>query len=742
MTPRLAAGALAGMVAGLLLALPGVARAEVSPVRIVILVDESGSLSAVDLQAEKAAAASIAVGELSARSEIAVIGFGSANQAGQSPLDPVCDLTELADDTARQYLLNCIGDLRRRETQEGNDTDYVTAISQALSIMDRRTDGVERRNVVFLLTDGKLDVRNSPSWGSVPDQRTANADRELTETLLPRAVAGRTQIWALGFGAVDPVALQRVTSGAYQTACNSRPESKPQVTIIGDSADVPDALQRMFAAARCAADVSTSTHALGTGATVDLTVEIPPISTDGAITVVKRDPRIRVDFLDPEGRQVPKTGEFNGSVFNITGERGTVETLQIKDPQPGKWTVRVTSGPDIPEKDVQAIALWQGALRIASLLDPPLPGAGDRAVARVRLLGRNGMVIDGDTAKDLNVRAQLTGDGFTTVNLALRDDGRQPDATAGDGQYAGYVTIPRTATGSLTLRGTAAAAGVVGDSVPYYARVATGSQRIAAHIQVDQDTVPPGGSITGTVTAESTLTRPVALRLSLFLDNPGIGATIDLSPHQLPAGGTTEFGFTVRIPAGTALGPMSGTIRLTDASAPPASTGPPPTSTASPIPTTAAEVYAETYLGVEIGYPPTLWERYWWEFLIAALAVAAGAAYLVTARLRTRAAARDVQGLTLFLTGPDGEISRLRAPAVPAGEFPFVVRDDPPRLDRPRSTDAIYLARRTGSSLTVATPDGKHLVLRPDEEIPLAPDFSLAYSETRLHEFQRDAFRD
>src|SRR2546428_5219045 len=56
----------------------------IKPANIVVLVDESSSISVQDMDRERNAAALIALGEFAPSSTIAVVGFGSDN-GGQSP---------------------------------------------------------------------------------------------------------------------------------------------------------------------------------------------------------------------------------------------------------------------------------------------------------------------------------------------------------------------------------------------------------------------------------------------------------------------------------------------------------------------------------------------------------------------------------------------------------------------------------------------------------------------------------
>src|SRR4051812_43998288 len=88
--------------------LPG---SEVKPVRAVILVDESGSLTEQDVVRERAAAQLIALSELSPLSQVAVVGFGSSNGRGQAAVDIVCPLTGVETAQDRESLGKCVDKL-------------------------------------------------------------------------------------------------------------------------------------------------------------------------------------------------------------------------------------------------------------------------------------------------------------------------------------------------------------------------------------------------------------------------------------------------------------------------------------------------------------------------------------------------------------------------------------------------------------------------------------------------------
>src|SRR6185503_13862813 len=101
--------------------------------------------------------------------------------------------------------------------------------------------------------------------------------------------------------------------------------------------------------------------------------------TDGSIAVNKVNSAIRVGYRDPDGQQVPKSGQAGDSRFQVSGEGSQVEVLRIRNPKPGRWHVLLTAPPDLAEQTVNAIVIWQGAVRSTVTLNPPSPRPGEVA---------------------------------------------------------------------------------------------------------------------------------------------------------------------------------------------------------------------------------------------------------------------------------------------------------------------------------------------------------------------------
>ncbi|MGW0810944.1 vWA domain-containing protein [Nonomuraea sp. NPDC002799] len=676
---------------------------DVKPVRVVILVDESGSLSGPDVARERAAAQLIALSELSPRSQVAVVGFGSSNGPGQSAVDIVCPLSGVQTAQDRESLSRCVEKLRRRATEDGNDTDHAAALEQALDIMSK-PDDQQRTKIVFMLTDGVLDVRKSPQYGADPQARDRNAQTQIVQSL-KSAEQGKVQIWPLGFGAADKASLDAFAAGGWRQPCGDQESATPRARVVASSADVERSLLEAFAYARCAGIEKSVTDSLDAGATVNLHVNIPIIATDGSIVVVKRDRRIQVAYFDPDGTQVPKQGDQNDSTFEAAGQAGPVESLRIRNPVPGTWRIQLTSPPGADRQDVSATVVWQGALRASISLSNPRPRPGEQVAVRLRLQTRTGVITDPAALEQLRFTARMSGEGFQELPIDLGDTGGGPDRGQGDGEYSGQVTVPATATGALSFLGTVSGPGVAGDQRPYETRVAGPADRLRAQVQLEPATLEPGGEISGTVRVTNDA-EPVPLALRL-VDVPG---TMSLSAQRLQApAGTSEHTFALRVGADAAEGRVGGMVQVLDP---------------------AGQVVAEEFVDVDVQPPASLGERALQALLIL-LVILAVALPILLARRRARRRAADPSDLTLFLFDRPDEpyISRLQAPLGEGPEFAFEVTGG--RLVRTYGTG--YTVRRgSGQAVVVRHPSGQELEpLLPGRPIALPNGMYLGVDDGR-----------
>lgn len=189
------------------------------PVNIVVLADESGSVTPVDLTKEIQAVNTITE-TVSQQSLVTVVGFAGADGfvPNQTPTSVVCIPTIVSGSAARAYLSACTKDLHIRTVAQGNHTDYASAFAEADSYITSEASAALRQHgmakVILLLTDGGLDVIGNPAYG--PSWGTA-AVKEL-ELQLRVAQAAGTQLWT----------CWGVSAGAVMRAVNpGRPDDCP-----------------------------------------------------------------------------------------------------------------------------------------------------------------------------------------------------------------------------------------------------------------------------------------------------------------------------------------------------------------------------------------------------------------------------------------------------------------------------------------------------------------------------------
>ncbi len=417
-----------------------------------------------------------------------------------------------------------------------------------------------------------------------------------------------------------------MAAGGHRGACSGVPGSAPHPRVVGTSAEIDKALQETFAAARCA----RVAHGTVGRPPADLTVVIPPIATDGSLTVSKHDPKVRVTYYDPAGREVPVRGEFDGSAFEVSGQDGPVEALRVKNPLPGRWRVHVEAPEGHRDREVAVRAIWQGRLRSDVTLDPASPRAGEKVTVQVRMQTRRGVVVtDPRQLAGLRVSAELGGAGFAPFSFPLADDGRAPDAKAGDVRFTGTFTLPAGATGDLELVTRMEAPGITSDRRPLHARRGEDAPVLTAGLAVDRAPVHPGGTVRGTLDVTNNDSVPHALRLALQDGAPGAGLAVAPTPVTAPPGRSTRIPFTVTLGAGAPLGELGGRIAVVD--------------------TADGDLVLDTaFLDVRVEAPPTWWDR-WWKYAVAGAVLLLAGAVLVGVRLAVRRRRRDLTGVTLEL---------------------------------------------------------------------------------------------
>jgi hypothetical protein len=675
-----------------------------SPIDFVVLVDESGSIQQSEMNDERAAAALLTQSEISPTSRAAVIGFGSSNAPGESPVDPVCPLTVL-DTAGRAQMSTCVNKLTGRTQAQGWDTDFNSAISQALSTLAQ--DPAQVPKLIFMLTDGIFDVHNSPQYGADATDRMANGAKALTETL-QNAAAQQVEIWPLGFGdQVDGNELATLAAGGYQptSSCSAH----PQAHTVSSSSVVFSTLLEAFAGARCGnEDVTGSANFTKPQS---FTVTIPAVASEGSILVLKRDPSAVVTFHDPEGRVVGTQASAYGSTFEVSGQNTPVESLRITDPVPGAWTVDLSDPAGYDGQQVMAAIVWQGTLRSFITVSPPAPYAGERVTVRVRLQTHAGVVLhDPSQLAGISVSATLTGTGVSGLTVPLNDAGAAPDTTAYDGQFSGYLTVPKTASGSLTLVGDVTGKGVVGDQRPVYLTVQSAPPLLTGTISMTTHQINPGGAVSGTLLVRNTDGKAHTVAFELSELDTGEQAEVVPATITVPAASQQQYKFSVEFGSGTPLGFQPGVVTAVDK--------------------TAAVPVDDGLIDVQIVPLPDFWQQ-WKTLLLAGTAVLAGLIALLIAQSTRRKRGLRFGPVTLrLLTAAGTEATRLKT--VKQTEFGFILAPSGGSAKlRRQNHGARWTVRRERprGGLQLIAPDGRAKPFPPNRQIPLEGDFEIELIE-------------
>jgi hypothetical protein len=689
-------------------------------VRAVVVVDESNSLGANDVAEEKIAAELIAnSGQFHSDSDVAVIGFGSYDRPGQDAAAVRCPLAPVRSTD----FASCIPKLHDRTDSEGSGTDHTAALRRALEIFNE-PGGEDLFKIVFFLTDGGLRVDNSPQYGrpqtpqetdeEAADRHNNEALRQLTQDVLPEANHKHVQIWPLGFGnGIDQAGLDRLADGGggANPDCVGVDVAQPTKRIARPTDNIGRTILDALANATCSKSGVTKERGLESGGEVTLPIEIPVTASTGSINVEKRDPRIRLQFFDPKNRDVTALRELDGSSFSLAGETGTAASLGVSSPLPGTWKVRFTSPKGVPRQNVTATLLWKGVLNSSVILDPVAPKPGEPLTVRLHLLTSRGQPIrDPATLDAMDFSAALRGEGIEPRPVKLNDDGVAPDDTANDGEFAGRVDVPSSASGGVCVEGRVFAPGLTGDVRSYCTRP-SGERSGGAVITLNDDEIAPGGRLSGILKMDNPgEARQVRLELN---DLPG--ANLEQSVTSVPAGAAAfVHDFAVVFDPQAPTGLRSGTLIAIDDD--------------------SNEVLGNAFIDIDVDFPPGWAERNWFVFPLAAagLLLLALILLLLLRRARNRA---DVQDLSVTLLRGERHVASLNAPRHRSSAFVFDIDDEGGTLvlNHAKGAGRHHVVRRgRHGTLVVSTPDGRRENVRAGEPVPLQQGVVAVVQDARI----------
>jgi hypothetical protein len=653
-----------------------------TPLDMVILVDESGSESRTDIMHETEAAGTLAQAALNPHSRVTVFGFGGADGAvpNQNPIDAVCQPTVVNTKANLEYLAGCVSKLRARTYNQGYNTDYVAALTQAMNVLSPNTPFGQQSpagavKVIMMMTDGGLDESNNPAY---PQPNWQTAAHNAVNLELQQADKDGVEVWPLGFGSIDSTDaayLASLATGGGQAACDSRSASRPHSIIAQNSQAALAALNELFAAATCSGESGPDSGNLPPGGSLTLSVNIPQIASSGAISVNKGNPDIQVSFAAPDGAAVTGGTTSGGSTFQVSGENSAVEVLHITNPEAGPWQVKLTAPAGGKSQLVSVTAFWQGAAYVSLIPSPPSARPGQKVTITLSLVGQKGPITDPSALDGVDVQVTASGDGLsgpTGVPLA--------PASGLVGDFTGSFVAP-AASGTVSLTGTASGYGLYATAV--HTSVSVGNAAALTQgtvVFTGSQNVTVGQNISGYVLWDNTTgqSRPADLMLSTV---HALATITSPSGAFSVAGGTSRTPFTIALSGQSPLGKASLLVKAVD-------------------PADSAVSYGQSQLLFTAVTPPGILAKYRLEIIVLLILIVL-AILAMFWRRHVRRAAVDERGLSVVLAGGGGLSAPLRAPTRGwADAFRFMIRnEDEPgqrRLDNPRrgEADSAYVVRR------------------------------------------------
>lgn len=684
------------------------------PINAVILADESGSLTASGVASERDAANALVTSDLSPDSRFTIIGFGSDNgQPGQNAVTDYCAFIQVSSAKARDALARCADRIHARTEAEGNDTDQATAIQHAVD--ELKSQPKAGASVIFILTDGVLDVHRSPAFGSTASRRTAEALRRLNQQFLPAAKAAGIQIWPLGFGpSVSSSSLQNFAAGGAgaNALCLGTSGAAPHAIVVSSNGDVIHSLELALGRARCGDIGPTSSAQLPNGGSKTLTINIPLIATDGSLIVTKGQPSFNVSFTDPEGDTVPPSGTFKGQQFFLSGQNSRVESLRIVNPLPGNWKVAVSDPQHVSQNQtISAFATWQGTLQASLILDPALPKPGDKVNMELRVLSREGVVSE----KILrSAQASATGSVTTaagTVPVKLADDGK--------GVFRGAFILPSNAKGDVTVKARVSGAGLAADQRIVSFAVQMNNFVSATVNMKSPSSVVPGGTISGTVSViNQGPQRTGTVRLTGLNGKTLLTINKPTGAQPVP-NGSSSIPFTLKVPSDSPEGALDGQVQFVS----------------------GGQVIGQSYIATNVEKPKGFLEKNSWliplVIVIVLLALLAVLARLLLVRNR-RQQESDVSSLIAYVKKGDKSQHVSDIPwdhiesKLDKSEFAFsiVPKDDDVKLEPANHGGQQVVVRRSGQTLTVKIDDEEHTV-SVGEQIDLGAGVALSFEPAK-----------
>ena len=286
------------------------------PVDIIILVDESASLSSAAVRSEKEAllkiVSSIVISHEGIR--LGILPFSSGANSPRSV--PECDLTE-TDSTGIENLTKCVNQVVRQQKRGQADTDFAQAIQTAVADFSNP----QATKIVVLLTDGKYDPDGNES--------ISPEEQDRLDEVLQEAKDNKVSLWSLGFGKADIKALQSYIDKTFDgsESCSTKSEA-----VLAKGLDLSEKFEKIIDFATCTGHISGS-------ANPDFNFSVSPLLSKINIEATAKTGSLRdssVVVKDANGEEMCEEPEL------VRGRWRCSETLTGDNA--GEWTITDRTG--------------------------------------------------------------------------------------------------------------------------------------------------------------------------------------------------------------------------------------------------------------------------------------------------------------------------------------------------------------------------------------------------------------
>ena len=343
------------------------------PIRAVVLFDTSGSMRQNDPHRLSHVAAQLFLELARPLDQVGLVAFSD----GGVPLVP---LTTLSSPEARRPFAAALRSLQFN----GQTTDLGVALRMGLASFPEQTV-TQSRNLVLLLTDGKLDL------GVQRRDAEPLALAYIRDTLLPEYQERGVVLYTIAFTeAADRALLQEL---AQATAGEFR--------FIPNAAMLHHAFSALFVVAKQAESIPMQNGAVLLDASVQ----------EASLVLAKPDPQEPLGLVTPQQQRLDAGSKHPGVMWNTTP---SYDMVQLHQPEPGKWQVERPSGGG----DDMAI-IGASTLRLQIKLSPEYLEAGEPLRIQVRLLDQEQPIRDPQRLQGLKVHAEIMSPMGESQHLPL-----------------------------------------------------------------------------------------------------------------------------------------------------------------------------------------------------------------------------------------------------------------------------------------------------------------------------------